>query len=115
MKTFKTIDLFISISLIIAFTLYWLIKQDSSFMIAYFVVGGWQASSMLVHAYNKCLTYKGGSRNIYHRVTLISLVTLPLGSFWILLFAAPFMAIYYTYLCFHDLYIKMQRPLAMLK
>lgn len=115
MKKFKTIDLFISIALIIAFTLYWLIKQDSSFMLAYLVVGGWQASSMLVHACNKCFTYKGGSRHVYHWVTLISVVTLPLGSFWILLYTAPFMAVYYTYLCYHEVYVKMQRPLAMLK
>jgi hypothetical protein len=32
-----------------------------------------------------------------------------------LLFAAPFMAIYYTWLCYDEVYVKMQRPLAALK
>lgn len=115
MKKFKTIDLFINISLIIGFAVYWLINQDDSFFLAYFIVGAWQVISMLFHSYNKCFTYKKGSRYIYHRVTLVSLVTMPLGSFWILLYTAPLMAIYYTYLCYHEVYVKMQRPLAVLK
>lgn len=115
MKKFKTIDFFISVALIIAFTIYWLIKQDSSFILGYLVVGGWQASSMLMHTYNKCFINKGGSRHIYHWVTLISVVTMPLGSFWILLYTAPFMAVYYTHVCYHEVYVKMQLPLAVLR
>lgn len=115
MKKFKKIDLFINITLIIVFTVYWIIKQDSSFFLAYFVVGGWQVISMLIHVFNKCFTYKRGSRYIYHWVTFVSLATMPLGSYWILLYIAPFMAIYYTYLCYHEVYVKMQRPLAVLK
>ena len=115
MKRYKTIDLYTSILLIIGFSVYSFIKLDESFFTGYFVVGGWQVISMIVHAGNKCFTYKGGSRYIYHWVTFISLVTMPLGSFWILLFTAPFMAIYYTYLCYHEVYVKMQRPLAVLR
>ena len=115
MKKFKIIDLYTSIILITGFTVCWLIRKDDSFFLAYFVVGGWQVVSMLVHAYNRCFTYKKGSRYIYHRITLVSLVTMPFGSFWILLFAAPFMAIYYTCLCYHEVYVKMQRPLAVLR
>ena len=115
MKQFKTIDLFISLALIIGFTIYWLIKQDKSFFTGYFVVGGWQVTSMIVHVLNKCFTYKTGSRYIYHWVTFISLATIPLGSFFILLFTAPVMALYYTSLCYQEVYVKMQRPLALLK
>ncbi len=115
MKKFKIIDLSINIALILGFGIYWLIKQDNSFFLAYFVVGGWQLISIMIHAHQKIFTFKKGSRYIYHWVTLICLATLPLGSFWILLFTAPFMAIYYTYLCYHEVYVKMQRPLAGLK
>jgi hypothetical protein len=115
MKQFKTIDLFVNIILIISFSIYWLIKQDESWITAYFVVGGWQVLSMLYHAYNKCFTYKKGGRYIYHVITFISVITMPLGSVFILFFTAPLMAIYYTCLCYHEVYVKMQRPLAVLK
>jgi len=58
MKKLKTIDLFINIFLILGFTFYWIIKQDASFILGYFVVGAWQVFSMLFHAYNRCFTYK---------------------------------------------------------
>jgi len=115
MKRLKTFDLLINITLIAGFSIYCLFKQDSSYLLAYFVVGAWQVISMIFHAYNRIFTYKGGSRYYYHWVALISLLTIPLGSVWILLFTAPFMAIYYTYLCYHEVYVKMQRPLAVLK
>lgn len=115
MKQFKTIDLFISIALISGFTIYWLIKSGDSFLTGYCVTGCWQAISMLVHAVNRCFTYRTGSRYTYHWISLVSIITMPLGSIWILLFAAPFMAIYYTYLCYHEVYVKMQRPLSVLK
>lgn len=115
MKQFKTIDLIINIAFIIGFPVYWLFKQDDSFFLAYFVTGAWQVTSMLIHQYNRCFTYNKGSRYIYHWITLICLVTLPLGSYWLLLYTAPFMAIYYTYLCYHEVYVKMQRPLAVLR
>lgn len=115
MKKFKTFDFFISVVLIATFVVYWLIKRGDSIFLAYFVVGGWQVISMLVHQYNRCFTYKGGRRQIYHWITLVSIITMPLGSFWILFFTAPFMAIFYTWLCYREVYFKMQRPLAMLK
>jgi len=61
MKRFKTIDLFINIILIIGSAVYCLIKQDGTFFYGYFIVGGWQVISMIVHAYNKCFIYKGAA------------------------------------------------------
>ena len=115
MKKFKTIDMWISIGLIAGFAIASLINQDYTFITGYFVVGGWQVISMIVHAVDRCFTEKTGARYIYHWITFISLVTMPIGSFWILLFTAPFMAVYYTWLCYNEVYIKMQRPLAQLK
>jgi hypothetical protein len=119
MKTFKIIDVWTSIGLIISFTL--LIIYDSKgfdifnnlIFASYFVVGGWQVISMIVHAAAGCFTY--GARYIYHWITLIAVVTMPAGSIWILWLAAPFMAVFYTCLCYREVYFKMKRPLDMLK
>jgi hypothetical protein len=115
MKNFKTYDFWISIILITGFAIATIINQDNTFVLGYFIVGAWQVSSMLVHVYNKSFTQKKGTRYVYHWITLISLLTMPVGSFWILLFAAPFMAVFYTCLCFDEVRKMNQRPLALLK
>jgi hypothetical protein len=119
MKTFKIIDVWTSIGLIISFMA--LIIYDARefdvmnnlIFTGYFVVGGWQVISMLVHAITRTFNY--GARYVYHWITLIAVATMPVGSFWILLFAAPFMALYYTWICWREVYIKIKRPLEMLK
>jgi hypothetical protein len=115
MRKFKTIDYRVSILLIAIFTIVSLAKMDGTFIIGYFVTGAWQVISMAVHTYNRWFTTKGSDRTIYHWITLSAVITLPVGSFFLLLFAAPFMAVYYTYLCYHEVTVKMQRPLALLK
>lgn len=115
MKRFKIFDLAFNILLIISSCVYALFHKEDGFILAYFVVGGWQVISMIIHAVNKCFTYKSGSRYFYQWVTLISVLTMPLGSFWILIFTAPFMAIYYTWICYHEVFVKMQRPISVLK
>ncbi len=115
MKKFKKIDTWISILLITGFAMATIIKRDSSFIIGYFVVGSWQVISMLVHVYNHSFTEKKSSRYIYHWIVFIAVITIPVGSFFILLFTAPFMAIFYTWLCFDEVQKMNQRPLAILK
>jgi len=120
MKKFKKIDLGISTILIIYFIVFNVITVpdsliDEHILIGYFVVGGWQVVSMLVHALTRTFAHKRGKRYIYHWVTFIALATMPAGSFWILAFTAPFMAIFYTWLCFDEVRKMNQRPLAILK
>jgi len=120
MKRIKKIDFGISITLIIICTICsftGILKNLDYpfFIVSYFIVGGWQVLSMIIHAYNHWFTYGKGKRYIYHWVTLIAVCTMPLGSFCILLFTAPFMAIYYTCICYEEAYIKMRCPLAILK
>ncbi|MDN3657714.1 hypothetical protein QWZ08_18825 [Ferruginibacter paludis] len=120
MKSIMKIDFRISSCLIIFFTIVTLLKTerpivDLNFLTGYFVVGGWQVISMIVHALNHWFTYNKGKRYAYHWITFISIVTMPLGSVVILVFTAPFMAIWYTWICYEEVYIKMQRPLALLK
>jgi len=123
MKQFKIIDLYINISLILFFICWVIFKkqneQDNFFLapifIAYFITGGWQIISMIIHAATRTFVYKWSARYIYHWITFICIVTIPIGSFWILIIAAPFMAIFYTWLCYNETYVKMKRPLAALK
>lgn len=115
MRKFKKTDAWISIILITGFSIATIIYQDYTFLIGYFVIGGWQVISMLAHAYNKCFTQKKGARYVYHRITLLSLITMPVGSYLILLFTAPVMAVYYTWMCFDEVRLMNQRPLALLK
>jgi hypothetical protein len=70
---------------------------------------------MLVHVYYHSFTEKKSARRNYHWITFIFLITMPVGSFWILLFTAPVMAVFYTWLCFDEVRKMNQRPLAMLK
>ncbi|RYY68978.1 MAG: hypothetical protein EOO13_10855 [Chitinophagaceae bacterium] len=124
MKTFKTCDYCISIALMIATLIYGLIKLDHSFLLGYFVVGSWQMISMLVHIYSDWFNSKGSKRNVYHNVIRALLALLVIGFFVqgllypllvIVFLAGPFMAVYYTHLCYQEVNVKMQRPLAQLK
>ncbi len=124
MKKIKTIDAWGSITLIVAFTLLSLVKLDYTFLLGYGVVGAWQAASMVVHAVKGWFTYRKAARYYYHisvavlaALTLIGLLAYPVlwAVMLVMLFAAPFMAVYYAWLCYHEVSVKMQRPMAALK
>lgn len=115
MKKFKEVDMWISIILIVGFSIATLIKRDNTFIIGYFVVGGWQVISMIVHAVTGTFIHSRGYRFAYHLIAFISVITMPIGSFWVLLFTAPVMAVYYTGLCYTELRKMNERPLAILK
>ena len=116
MKKFKQLDYWISITLILLFLVLSLINMDYTFIIGYLVIGGWQLISMTIHAFNHWFTGKGSIRLAYHWISFFSVLTLPLGSYIILFFTAPVMAIYYTWICYDEVYVKMkQRPLYALK
>ncbi len=115
MKKFKKMDTWVSIILITGFAVSSIVNMDNTFLTGYFVVGGWQVISMLVHVYYRSFTQQKGKRYVYHWITLIALLTMPLGSFIILLFTAPLMAVYYTWLCYEEVQKMHQRPLALLK
>jgi hypothetical protein len=124
MKRIKTIDAAISIVLIILFIILGIVNQDETFLIGYFVVGGWQVISMIVHAACGWFNDKGGRRNIYQWIVFCLIAFALLGFAapvifallaYPMLFAAPFMAVYYTWVCCNEVMVKMKRPLALLK
>ena len=112
MKTFKIIDVVISLMLILLFTIWMFIDPSPEVLIpGYLITGGWQLISMLVHAINKWFTKKGSTRRVYHWISVISVIALPFGFFWVLAFTAPFMAVFYTGLCYSEIPLKTEEAL----
>ena len=65
MKKFKQIDFIISMTLMTSFVLLAFIRRDGSIMLGYFVVGGWQVASMIVHEIKKWFVPAGRRRRVY--------------------------------------------------
>lgn len=121
MKRLKQIDFWLCVTLISFFTIASIIQRSSFFgsniPLGYLVVGVWQSISMITHSVKGIFLRRWSSRYIYHIVSILALIGLFTGNAWIYLMActAPFMAIYYTYLCYQETFIKMRRPLDLLK
>ena len=123
MKKIKMYDLFISVSLIIISLIAGIIWGIKIALFGYYLTGAWQLASMLFHARYNCFTKKGSVRYYYHWFAAICCCCLMLAGiltafrfmYFLLLLSAPFMAFYYTYICYQEVFVRMQRPLAILK
>lgn len=124
MKTFKQIDWMIQVFLILySLVILFVDKPPYQPFLGYFVVGGYQFASMLVHEFAGSFTARNGRRRYYHNAVYIivammltGLVLRPL--LWIflpMLYAGPLMAIFYVHICYDEVYHHMKRPLAQLK
>ncbi len=118
MKDFKTIDFIIQVFLIISIIIKSLLNMDQTFIYGYFIIGGLQVISMIVHQKNKWYTNQGSRRFYYHRITAATLIIMPAGFImpyffivWVLLlFVAPIMAIYYLAICYREVFYPAKRP-----
>ena len=123
MKKFKQADVLISGVLIIASIGWAFTTYDERFFVGYFVVGGWQVVSMIVHTVMDWFCEKGTARSNYQWTVFLIIIVALLGFviyplliiYFLLLFLSPFMAIWYTWLCYNETYVKMRRPMALLK
>ncbi len=123
MKQFQIIDFWISVGLIFSFTIIVFLEAkklsflNDSLLLGYFVVGTWQVISIIIHLVHKNKILISSLRKIYSLVTLICLITMPMGflMFAILFYLAPFMAIFYTCICGIELFSKAKRSLDQLK
>ena len=123
MKKIKIYDLFISLSLMLAGVIAGILWGIKTGLYSYYLTGGWQLASMLFHTHYNCFTKKGSLRYYYHWLaaicccclTLVGIFTAFSFTYFLLLLSAPLMAFYYTYICYQEIFIKMQRPLAILK
>jgi len=123
MLVFKKIDFWISATSIFVFFILSIIRQDGAFFIGYFSVGAWQVISMVVHQANSWFVNKGSNRYYYHYTTLAVVVCMLLAPlvpfmffvFYLLIFMAPVMAVYYTSICFRELRVLEAQKLIHLK
>jgi hypothetical protein len=119
MKRIKQIDLYGQLVIISGFVVATLLWENASFIIGYFVVGLWQVISMLMHYLKGWNMRRGGKRYIYLYISAFTILLLA-GAFilprylfiifYIMLFAAPFMAIYYTIICYMEVANAERRP-----
>ena len=105
MKLFKQIEFYSSVLLIAAFAISWLItREDELILTGYFVVGGLHVIGMITHVMKHWFTNSRSLRLYYHWLVVILLLLVPVGiGLFILLFAAPFMAVLYTWICWREL------------
>jgi hypothetical protein len=123
MKTIKKIDFWLQVLLIVGFSIGIIIEQRGMYFTALLVIGIWQISSMIGHSLKSCFTANKTKRWFYNRITLLTLVVMAMGLvtppfayvYFVLLYIAPAMALYYTFICGRELYLMQRRPLAMLK
>ena len=115
MEIFKITDVCLSLAMLIIFSIRFASGDRLNWLFeSYLITGAWQSISMLVHALNNWHTKKWGTRYIYHWIAFISVITIPVGSYWILAFTAPLMAIFYTGLCFFEIRKYEIRPSVLL-
>lgn len=125
MKALKLADLFIQILLMFSAIVAIIIGTDKMLILCtcYFIIGGYQLSGMLIHEFNNWFTARGTTRRYYHNISYtiaICMILTPLVKFtgivfFPLLYIAPFMAIYYIWLCYKETFIYLKRPLSILK
>lgn len=125
MRKFKLIDVWINIILILSsIFIAPFITHDLEIIYCYFIVGGWQIISMTIHYLNKWFIKESNKRKYYQLLVLAIIILFLVGLYfnpilallaYPLLFLSPFMAIYYTSICFNEVYYKMRRPLSQLK
>ncbi len=101
MKLFKQIEFYSSVAFISVFFITWLITKDNGLLLpAYFTVGALQLVGMLIHAINKWFTNRNSMRLYYHWLIAVLLMLAPFGfGLFILLYAAPVLAVVYTIIC----------------
>lgn len=117
MKTFKQIDFYGQVITIIVLTVLSLVNMDETFVYSYFIIGAWQVLSMVIHLFHKQFIPKKSMRLNYTIATGIMVALMfTLVFFYVLLFIAPILALYYLYICGDELFYKMKRrPLYQLK
>ncbi|MBS1654946.1 MAG: hypothetical protein JSU05_08885 [Bacteroidetes bacterium] len=124
MKTFKIADLSVSILLILFFATAFFSHWNIAPFAGYFIVGGWQVISMLVHFIKGWFIQKGNPKDVYQIIVLITFLIALLGLFitpllfmllYFLLVAAPVMAIIYSAICYAEIRSVNLRPLSLLK
>ena len=111
---FKQIDLIVQLLILLTTGGLYFVDSNTAFISLYFVFGGWQFMSMLVH-----LIAKWNNDHLLRRIYLYALlavviiflislafVTLMIWLFYLLLFITPVLGLYYVLVCGLELRLK---------
>lgn len=116
MKQFKLLEILINSALIFVFVGIFSITQSFELLfLSYFIVGGVQLLSMLFHI-GKGWFSNHSVRFVYY-IFLVFIAVLCFGGigFFILLYIAPLMAVFYVYICYREWKILKFKELVHLK
>ena len=120
MRLFKCIDLWMQVSLITACIITSLM-EPAFFLFSYFIVGGWQIFSCIVHYFSSGRFIPVAQRRRYIRligwlcIAGILLTPVILYFLFALLFISPFLAIVYVFICYQEMRLLNHRMLIHLK
>lgn len=131
MKTYKLIDLWGNLAIILPIIMVSIYRIDASVLfVFYWLIGGWHLLSCIVHFVLKPKYIASPLRKVYEAILLmiIFLVVICWGfealqvdnPLWYALalggiFISPFLAIFYVILCYKEVYTYNVRPLSILK
>jgi len=104
MKLYKKSELILNLLLIGFFLFLFIPTKSFEFLfIGYFVIGGVQLLSMIVHLVKGWFITSQSLRVSYYWALVIIAITVPFGpGILFLLYAAPFMALSYIYICYRE-------------
>lgn len=120
MRHLKLIDFWIQV-ILIAGCLFYALISPNFILTAYFLVGGWQFTSYLIHEFSKDNYYASSKRKYYGRVLLavfiLGVLAIPVWPFYGmgLLIVYPFLAIWYATICYTELRLLEYKTLIHLK
>lgn len=123
MKLLKQVDLFIQLLLMVTLIVFIVASEEGfklNVLAALFVIGVYQLISMLAHEVSRYFIKRGSVRRMYHNISYI-IAALSLfynqlpGVIYLIVSITPFMAFFYTWLCYKETYVYLKRPLSILK
>ncbi len=114
MITLKKIDFYGQIFLIFLTIILAVCLQETAVVFGYFITGCWQVLSTIIQA---CINKKLPElreRKYYQIITVIIILTSPLGA-WLILFIAPVVAFWYLNISYRELKIWQHRRFIQLR
>ncbi|MFN5136579.1 MAG: hypothetical protein ACK5DG_14795 [Chitinophagaceae bacterium] len=116
MKQYKLAEIVINSVLIFGFVFVFSITQSFELLFAsYFIVGGIQLLSMIFHLVKGWFSAYSIRFMYYIFLLFIGVLCIYDIGFFFLLFAAPFMAVFYVFICYKEWKILKYRDLVHLK
>lgn len=123
MKLIKQVDFFLQLLLMVTFLFFVAASKDGfelNLLAALFITGFYHLVSMVAHEVSGYFIKRGSVRRWYHNISyIIAVLSLFFNSapgvIYIVEYVTPFMAFFYTWLCYKETFVYLKRPLSILK